>query len=131
QVPFAEMAEKPGHIKLLEAWLKSYQPEELFDPSGKLTPELAELAPKGGRRMGANPHANGGLLLRDLKMPDFQNYAVAVPRPGSVMAEATRVQGYFLRDVMKLNLDSKNFRMVSPDETASNRLDDVFAVTDR
>src|SRR5438046_3643764 len=99
QVPFAEMAEKPGHVKLLEAWLKSYQPEELFDPSGKLTPELAELAPKGNRRMGANPHANGGLLLRDLQLPDFRAYAIDVPRPGGVAAEATRVQGTVLRDV--------------------------------
>ncbi len=131
QVPFSEMASKPEHLKLLEEWMKSYRPEELFDASGKLLPELAELAPKGERRMGANPHANGGLLLRDLVMPDFRDYAVEVPKPGTVTSEATRVMGRFLRDVMKLNTESRNFRVVGPDETASNRLGALFEVTDK
>ena len=129
QVPFAEMATNPEHIKLLEAWMKSYKPEELFDENGKLIPELAKLAPTGDRRMGANPHANGGTLLRDLKMPDFRDYAVDVPQPGNVYAEATRTMGVFLRDVIESNLDK--FRVVGPDETASNRLDALFGVTDR
>jgi xylulose-5-phosphate/fructose-6-phosphate phosphoketolase len=111
--------------------MRSYRPEELFDATGRLKPELAELAPKGNRRMGANPHTNGGLLLRDLRLPDFRNYAVDVPAPGAITAEATRVQGKFLRDVMKLNLDSRNFRIFSPDENVSNRWGDVFEVTDR
>ena len=128
QVPIDEMA-KPGHIALLESWMKSYKPEELFDQAGRLRPEIAELAPKGERRMGANPHANGGLLLKDLRMPDFESYAVAVPKPGTVRAEGTRVLGAFLRDVMKLNLEARNFRMFGPDETASNRLDAVYEVT--
>ena len=128
QVPMGEM-DKPGHIEILEKWLKSYQPEELFDKTGKLLPELAELAPRGDRRMGANPHANGGVILRDLSLPDFRGYAVAVPRPGAVEGEATRVQGLFVRDVLKLN--EKNFRVFSPDETASNRWNAVFEVTDR
>ncbi|UNU23847.1 phosphoketolase family protein [Microcoleus vaginatus] len=131
QVPLSEMASKPGHVQLLEDWMKSYKPEELFDEKGKLIPELAELAPKGSRRMGANPHANGGLLLRDLKMPEFEDYAVDVQKPGTVMAEATRVSGRFLREVMKLNEENANFRIVGPDETASNRLDPVFEVTNR
>ena len=131
QVPLSEMASKPGHVQLLEDWMKSYKPEELFDEKGKLIPELAELAPKGDRRMGANPHANGGLLLRDLKMPEFEDYAVDVQKPGTVMAEATRVCGRFLREVMTLNQEHANFRIVGPDETASNRLDPVFEVTNR
>lgn len=131
QVPFAEMATKTGHIQLLEKWLKSYRPEELFDETGGLIPELAELAPKGERRMGANPHANGGLLLKDLKMPDFQDYAVEVSKPGKVMAEATRVLGTFLRDVMKCNMGNRNFLVFGPDETASNRLGALFDVTKR
>jgi len=131
QVPFAEMAEKPDHVKLLEKWMKSYKPEELFDENGKLIPKLAKLAPKGERRMGANPHANGGLLLKELKMPDFQDYAVKVPKPGQVVAEATRVMGAFLRDVMKLNMDRRNFRVMGPDETASNRLGALFEVTNK
>ncbi|MEG4085037.1 phosphoketolase family protein [Microcoleus sp. POL10_C6] len=131
QVPLSEMASNPGHVQLLEDWMKSYKPEELFDEKGKLIPELAELAPKGARRMGANPHANGGLLLRDLKMPKFEDYAVDVQKPGTVMAEATRVSGRFLRDVMRLNQENANFRIVGPDETASNRLDPVFEVTNR
>ena len=114
QVPFSEMVGKPEHVKLLEDWMKSYKPEELFDENGKLIPELAELAPKGDRRMGANPHANGGILLKDLKMPNFEDYAVDVPKPGTVMAEATRVTGRFLRDVMKLNQENANFRIVGP-----------------
>lgn len=131
QVPFAELASKPGHLKLLEDWMKSYHPEELFDENGALIPELAALAPQGERRMGANPHANGGLLLKDLEMPDFRSHAVTVPRPGAATGEATREMGKFLRDVMELNLDSKNFRVMGPDETASNRLDALFEVTGR
>ena len=131
QVPVADLASKPEHIKILEDWMRSYRPEELFDKGGKLISELAELAPKGDRRMGANPHANGGLLLRDLVMPDFRKYAVAVSKPGTQNAEATRVLGGLLRDVMKLNADSKNFRVFGPDETASNRLDALFEVTDK
>ena len=131
QVPLANLAGKPEHLKILEQWMKSYRPEELFDGSGKLIPELAELAPKGERRMGANPHANGGALLRDLKMPGFRNYAVDVPGPGEVSAEATRVTGAFLRDVMKLNMAERNFRVFGPDETESNRLGNLFEVTDR
>ncbi|MCL5103121.1 MAG: phosphoketolase family protein, partial [Armatimonadetes bacterium] len=129
QVPLADMANKPEHVKLLEQWMKSYKPEELFDENGKLLAELADLAPKGPRRMGANPHANGGLLLKDLRMPDFRDYAVDVPKPGHSTAEATRVAGAFLRDIIKLN--PRNFRIMGPDETASNRLDAVFEVTDR
>ncbi len=131
QVPFAELAEKPEHVKLLEKWLKSYRPQELFDAEGRFLPELAELAPKGTRRMGANPHANGGILLRDLKMPDFTEYAVEVAKPGVALAEATRVMGQFLRDVMKANAAARNFRVFGPDETASNRLGALFEVTDR
>jgi xylulose-5-phosphate/fructose-6-phosphate phosphoketolase len=125
------LAEKPEHLKLLEKWMKSYKPQELFDQTGKLIPELAELAPKGERRMGANPVANGGKLLRDLKMPDFREYAVAVPSPGSVNGEATRVMGAFLRDVLKLNAEARNFRVFGPDETESNRLGACFEATDR
>ncbi|WP_036488667.1 phosphoketolase [Myxosarcina sp. GI1] len=131
QVPLAEMAAKPKHVQLLEDWMRSYKPEELFDGNGTLIRELAELAPRGERRMGANPHANGGLLLKDLKMPDFRNYAVDVSQAGTVTAEATRVMGHFLRDVMKKNLEQKNFRVFGPDETASNRLSALFEVTDR
>lgn len=128
QVPMGEMC-RPGHVKLLEQWLKSYRPRELFDETGKLRAELADLAPQGARRMSANPHANGGLLLRDLRLPDFRDYAVKVPKPGAVNAEATRVQGEFIRDVVKLN--PKNFRVFSPDETTSNRWGAVFDVTNR
>jgi len=131
QVPLTDLGSKPGHLKILEDWMKSYRPEELFDANGTLIPELQELAPKGERRMGDNPHANGGLLLRDLKMPDFCTYAVDVPKPGTVVAEATRVMGKMLRDVMKLNADASNFRVAGPDETSSNRLDALFEVTDR
>lgn len=129
QVPLSEMATKPAHIKLLEKWMKSYRPEELFDKNGKLFSELARLAPSGKHRMGANPHANGGLLRKDLKMPDFRNYAVAVEKPGTVEVESTRIMGKFLRDVMKNNLH--NFRVMGPDETASNRLNSLFEVTKR
>jgi xylulose-5-phosphate/fructose-6-phosphate phosphoketolase len=129
QVPLSEMATKPNHLGLLEKWMKSYKPEELFDEDGKLLPELAELAPRGKRRMGNNPHANGGILRRDLRMPDFRGYAVDVPKPGAVEAEATRVMGKFLRDVMKFNMT--HFRVMGPDETASNRLDALFEVTQR
>ncbi len=128
QVPMGDM-DKPAHIRILEHWMKSYKPQELFDQTGRLRPELAELAPKSTRRMSANPHANGGILLRDLKMPDFRDYAVALPRPGAAVAEATRVQGEFIRDLIKLNPD--NFRVFSPDETSSNRWNAVFEVTNR
>jgi len=131
QVPIAQMHTNPEHVQALEEWMKSYKPEELFDNNGKLIEELADAAPKGDRRMGANPHANGGLLLKELRLPDFRDYAVDVPRPGEVTAEATRVMGKFLRDVMKLNAQRRNFRVMGPDETASNRLDDLFEVTDR
>ncbi len=131
QVPLADMASKPEHIALLAAWMKSYKPEELFDQHGTLRTELAELAPAGARRMGANPHANGGILLKDLSLPDFREYAVDVPQPGQALAETTRVMGRFLRDVMKLNSENRNFRVMGPDETASNRLDALFEVTDR
>ncbi len=131
QVPVAQLATKPRHLKILEQWMKSYRPQELFDKNGRLVAELAELAPKGARRMGANPHVNGGLLLRDLKMPDFRDYAVKVAKPGAVQAEATRVQGQFIRDVLQLNADARNFRVFSPDETASNRWSAVFEVTNR
>ena len=131
QVPLSELATKPAHLKMLEEWMKSYRPEELFDTNGTLIPELQELAPKGKRRMSDNPHANGGLLLRDLKLPDFCDYAVDVPKPGTIVAEATRVMGRMLRDVMKLNSDAANFRVMGPDETTSNRLDALFEVTNR
>ena len=131
QVPVADLQSKPAHLKILEDWMKSYKNEELFDEKGKFIAELAELAPQGDRRMGANPHANGGLLLRDLLMPDFRKYAVDVSKPGTEDAEATRVLGGFLRDVMKANIDSRNFRVFGPDETASNRLEALYEVTDK
>jgi xylulose-5-phosphate/fructose-6-phosphate phosphoketolase len=131
QVPMGEMHENPQHVKILEKWMKSYRPEELFESDGRFKADLAELAPRAERRMSANPHANGGLLLRDLRMPDFRDYAVQVPSPGSVDAEATRVMGKFLRDTMKRNMDSKNFRLFSPDENNSNRWQDVLDVTNR
>jgi xylulose-5-phosphate/fructose-6-phosphate phosphoketolase len=131
QVPFADVATEPSRVGLLRDWLQSYKPEELFDDNGTLRPELRELAPVGDRRMGANPHTNGGALLRDLRMPDFRDYAVHCPTPGVTVAEATRVLGDFLRDTMKLNLDSKNFRVFAPDEAASNRLAALFEVTKR
>jgi xylulose-5-phosphate/fructose-6-phosphate phosphoketolase len=131
QVPLSQPAKNPEHLGMLEEWLQSYKPDELFDENGKLRAELAALAPEGERRMGANPHANGGLLSKGLKLPDYREYALPVPTPGTVEAEATRILGGFLRDVMKLNLDDRNFRVVGPDETASNRLDALFEVTDR
>jgi xylulose-5-phosphate/fructose-6-phosphate phosphoketolase len=131
QVPMGEMHENPEHVKILERWMKSYKPEELFDAHGRFKPELAAIAPQGSKRMSANPHANGGLLLRDLAMPDFRKYAVEPKKPGATDAEATRVMGKFLRDVMKMNLAKKNFRLFSPDENNSNRWQDVLEVTDR
>jgi len=131
QVPLAQLAERPDHLKMLEEWLKSYKPEKLFDANGIFRHDLKELAPKGDRRMGANPHANGGKILKNLKMPNFRDYAEAVPKPGASYAEATKVMGKFLRDVMKLNLKAANFRIMGPDETASNRLQAIFEVTDR
>jgi xylulose-5-phosphate/fructose-6-phosphate phosphoketolase len=131
QVPVTNFKGHPEHVKILEEWMRSYKPEELFDESGKFKSEFAELAPKGERRMGANPHANGGLLLRDLNMPDFRDYAVKVSKPGTELGEATRVLGTLLRDVMKLNEDARNFRVFGPDETASNRLDAVYEETDK
>ena len=131
QVPLSEMFSNPKHIKLLEIWMKSYRSEELFDSNGKLKAELAELAPKGSQRMSANPHANGGILLKPLLLPDFRDYAVVVPKPGTVASEATRVMGYFLRDVMKINQKNHNFRVVGPDETNSNRLNALFEFTNR
>jgi xylulose-5-phosphate/fructose-6-phosphate phosphoketolase len=131
QVPLAEVRTNPQHLRLLEDWMRSYRPEELFDNRGKLRRELGELAPRGERRMGANPHANGGLLLRDLRMPAFREYAVAVESPGAGDAEDTRVLGKFLRDVIRLNQTQRNFRLFGPDETMSNRLDAVFEVTER
>jgi xylulose-5-phosphate/fructose-6-phosphate phosphoketolase len=131
QVPVADMATKPSHIKILEKWMKSYKAGELFDENGSLIPELAELAPKGNRRMGANPHANGGLLLRPLAMPDFRDYAIEVPEPGKITGEATKVLGQFLRDIAKMNAKYRNFRVFGPDETISNRLSALFETTER
>ena len=131
QVPMGEMHENKEHIKILEEWMKSYKPEELFDETGQLRPDLAELAPTGSRRMGANPHANGGLLLQNLRMPDFREYEIKTPTPGGATAEATRVMGKFLRDVMGLNSKSRNFRLFSPDENNSNRWQDVLEITNR
>jgi xylulose-5-phosphate/fructose-6-phosphate phosphoketolase len=129
QVPIAKARENPTHLRLLEEWMRSYKPQNLFDDFGRLRADLAGLAPKGTRRMGANPHANGGLLRRELRLPNFRDYAVAVHEPGSPHAEATRIMGGYLRDVIKLN--PNNFRLMGPDETSSNRLDNVFEVTDR
>jgi xylulose-5-phosphate/fructose-6-phosphate phosphoketolase len=129
QVPVADVRENPEHLRILEDWLRSYRPEELFDDEGRLAAELAELPPRGERRMSANPHANGGTLLRDLVLPDFRDYAVEVSKPGTELAEATRVLGTFLRDVIKRNPET--FRLFGPDETESNRLGNVFEATDR
>ncbi|WP_390621812.1 phosphoketolase family protein [Rubripirellula tenax] len=131
QVPLSSLHGNADHIRLLQKWMKSYRPEELFDADGRLNVEIADLAPVGDRRMGANPHGNGGLLLKSLRMPDFRKYAVDVPSPGAVNAEATRVQGKFIRDVMRKNEFHQNFRVFSPDENASNRWGDVFDATDR
>jgi xylulose-5-phosphate/fructose-6-phosphate phosphoketolase len=129
QVPLANVRNNPDHLAQLEAWMRSYRPEELFDESGVFREDLGALAPKGERRMGANPHANGGLLMRGLEIPDFRDYAVDVPAPATKTSEATKVLGLFLRDVTRLNPD--RFRIMGPDETASNRLSPVFEVTDR
>ena len=129
QVPVTGFREHPDHLRILEEWMRSYRPQELFTEEGALIPELAALAPSGDRRMSANPNANGGALLRALRLPDFEDYAVEVPAPGATQHEATRVLGRYLRDVIKLNMD--NFRLMGPDETASNRLDAVFEVTNR
>jgi xylulose-5-phosphate/fructose-6-phosphate phosphoketolase len=131
QVPMGEMHENTAHVRILEQWMKSYRPAELFDDNGRLRPELSDLAPRGARRMSANPHTNGGLLLRELRLPNFRDYAVQVTTPGVVMAESTRVMGRFLRDVMKLNMEARNFRLFSPDENNSNRWQDVLEVTNR
>ncbi len=131
QVPLAGLREKPEHLQMLESWMRSYRPEELFDAHGSPVAEIVGLAPRAERRMGANPHANGGLLLRALHVPQIRAYAVQVDEPGGVEAEATRVLGNFLRDVMERNLDARNFRVFGPDETASNRLTALFEVTDK
>jgi xylulose-5-phosphate/fructose-6-phosphate phosphoketolase len=131
QVPMTEVAGNAEHLAVLESWLRSYQADDLFDERGTLRAELRALAPEGTRRMGANPQANGGLLLRDLRLPDFHDYAVDVPKPGTVVAEATRALGNWLRDVMKLSAEHRNFRVFAPDELASNRLGAIFEVTDR
>lgn len=131
QVPLVINAEHPDHLAQLEEWLKSYKPEELFDSTGRLIPELAQLAPEGDSRMGANPHTNGGMLLKDLQIPEFQDYALAVPFPGAVDGKDTTVLGGFLRDVVSLNQDYRNFRIFGPDEMLSNRLGSVFEVTNR
>ena len=131
QVPFSNVRENQEHLKLLESWMKSYKPEELFTEKGALKAELQELAPEGIRRMGDNPHANGGLLLQKLRMPDFRDYAIDVPEPGSVVAEAPKPMARFLRDIMQRNAKAANFRVFGPDETASNRLGDLFDETNR
>ncbi|MGA7120946.1 MAG: phosphoketolase family protein, partial [Polyangiaceae bacterium] len=131
QVPLAGLAQHPRHLAMLEAWMKGYKPEELFDENGRLLGHLAALAPTGERRMSANPNANGGLLRKDLRIPDFRGYAVDVPAPGAVDAEATSVQGKLIRDVLELNRERRNFRIFSPDETTSNRWGAVFEVTNR
>jgi xylulose-5-phosphate/fructose-6-phosphate phosphoketolase len=130
QVPFSDMS-KPEHLALLDDWMRGYRPEELFDENGAVRPEITALAPAGDKRMSANPHANGGALKKPLRMPDFTTHAVAVPEPGASTAEATRIMGAFLRDVMKANEAARNFRVFGPDETASNRLSALFEVTDR
>ncbi|MEP6962387.1 MAG: phosphoketolase family protein, partial [Acidobacteriota bacterium] len=131
QVPLSNLGSNPQHLEMLEQWMRSYEPEGLFDGTGALRSDLAELAPVGDRRMGSNPHANGGVLLRDLELPDFRTYAVDVPKPGAARAESTRILGGFLRDVFKENAATKNFRLFGPDETASNRLAQVFETTNR
>ncbi len=131
QVPVSNARGDRAHRKILEEWMRSYRPEELFDAAGRLLPELAALAPDGDKRMGAIPHANGGLLKRDLVLPDWKSFAVELPHPGGKIAEATRIMGTYLRDVLALNAQTRNFRVMGPDETSSNRLDAVFDVTDR
>src|SRR3954449_8357348 len=131
QVPLAEVRTDKDHLKMLEAWMRSYKPEKLFDEHGRPRPEVRAVAPTGERRMGANPHANGGVLLRDLLLPDFREYGVPVDQPGTVTHEPTRVLGTWLRDVFAANADHSNFRLFGPDETASNRLGAVYEVTDK
>ncbi|WP_439500764.1 phosphoketolase family protein [Aminobacter ciceronei] len=131
QVPITDPRQNEEHLHILEQWMRSYDPDNLFDDQGRLRAELAALAPKGIRRMGANPHANGGGLKRDLVMPDFRSFAIDVPSPGSVNGEATRTMGRMLKEIVELNAEARNFRIMGPDETASNRLDPVFASTDR
>jgi xylulose-5-phosphate/fructose-6-phosphate phosphoketolase len=129
QVPLASVKDNPEHLKILEAWMKSYKPEELFDKNGKFIDELAALSPVGNRRMGGNPHVNGGRELITLALPDFTDYALEIPGPGQVLAEAPRKLGDFFRDIFKMNL--KNFRMFCPDESNSNRLNSIFEATKR
>jgi xylulose-5-phosphate/fructose-6-phosphate phosphoketolase len=131
QVPVTDLATKPEHLKILESWMRSYKPDDLFDDHGTPVSDVTALIPTGARRMGANPHANGGLLLKDLRIPDFRDYAVTVSQPGAIRAEATRILGAMLRDVMRDNADSHNFRVFGPDETASNRLTALFEATNR
>jgi xylulose-5-phosphate/fructose-6-phosphate phosphoketolase len=131
QVPVEGVRTNPAHLEILENWMRGYQPEQLFDSNGRLIGELQALAPSGSRRMGANPHANGGALKRKLELPDYRRYAVKVPSPGAGPEEATRVTGNYLRDVIKLNAEARTFRLLGPDETSSNRLDAVFEVTER
>jgi len=131
QVPVSNARGDAGHRKILEDWMRSYRPEELFDTNGRLRPELAGLAPRGDKRMGAIPYANGGLLKRDLVLPDWTSFALDLPRPGGRIAEATRIMGAYLREVIRLNAEAKNFRLMGPDETSSNRLDAIFDATDR
>src|SRR5262249_5661061 len=131
QVPLSGLANNPAHVRILEEWLRSYHPAELFDASGSPRPQILELVPKGTRRMGSNPHTNGGLLLGDLPLPPIASFAVPVEKPGTRMAESTRVLGHWLRDLFKATAGTRNFRLFGPDETASNRLDNVFEVTKR
>src|SRR5436305_8548469 len=131
QVPLTDPRTNPAHLRQLESWLRSYRPQELFEAQGRLRAELRALAPAGERRMSANPHANGGLLLQDLQLPDFRAYAIEVPGPGAAQAEDTRVLGRYLRDVIRLNATRRNFRIFAPDETISNRLTAVFEATAR
>ena len=131
RIPFPADAAHPEHIALLESWMRSYHPEELFDENGRLVPELRELAPVGNRRMGSNPHANGGQVLRDLRRPDFRSYAVDVPSPGDHLGEDMHQLGKYMRDVVRLNMEAKNFRIFAPDEAKSNGLEPVFEVTGR
>src|SRR6202035_962769 len=131
QVPLAGLATNPAHLRMLEEWLRSYRPAELFDADGAPRPQILELVPQGTRRMGSNPHTNGGLLLADLDLPPIAAYAVSVPKPGQKMAESTRVLGQWLRDLFKNTAQSRNFRLFGPDETASNRLDAVYEATDK
>ncbi len=130
QVPMSDM-DNPEHVRILQGWMESYRPRELFDAKGRLIAELEALAPAGTRRMSANPHTNGGAVMRELRLPDFRDYAIKVPSPGAAVAEATRVMGTYLRDVMKLNMEARNFRLFSPDENNSNRWQDVMEVTNR